>query len=161
MVEVHGFDTNTAQSSAHALLMGQLSQALDYFNSLLATPAVNAAGAVTAFTASEFGRTFGRNGSGTDHGWGAHQMVMGAAVDGRKVHGQFPFFDPATQPTVYGSTIPSISVDQYAGHLARWFGASPTDLAMLFPNLARFPASASPSFFKASGLGRSGRASQV
>jgi uncharacterized protein (DUF1501 family) len=150
MVRLDGFDTHDGQPIGHARLMGRLSMALDYFNTLLASPAINAANAVTVFTASEFGRTFGSNGDGTDHGWGAHHLVMGAAVDGGKVHGVIPEMGLNAPRTVArGSMIPAISVDQYAGHLARWFGASNSDLATLFPNLSRFQGSASPSFFKA------------
>jgi uncharacterized protein (DUF1501 family) len=149
MVRLDGFDTHDVQPIRHAALMGRLSMALDYFNTLLASPAINAENAVTVFTASEFGRTFGSNGDGTDHGWGAHHLVMGAAVDGGKVHGVIPEMGLTAPRTVArGSMIPAISVDQYAGHLARWFGASPTNLATLFPNLSRFQGSASPSFFK-------------
>ena len=150
MVGLNGFDTHDGQPIGHARLLGRLSQALDYFNTLLATPEINAANAVTTFTASEFGRTFGSNGDGTDHGWGAHHLVMGGAVDGGKVHGVIPEMGLNAPRTVArGSMIPAISVDQYAGHMARWFGASNSDLATLFPNLSRFSASASPSFFKA------------
>jgi uncharacterized protein (DUF1501 family) len=150
MVRLDGFDTHDGQPFGHARLMGRLSMALDYFNTLLGSTAINAANAVTVFTASEFGRTFGSNGDGTDHGWGAHHLVMGAAVDGGKVHGVIPEMGLNAPRTVArGSMIPAIAVDQYAGHLARWFGASNSDLASLFPNLSRFSGSASPSFFKA------------
>jgi uncharacterized protein (DUF1501 family) len=150
MVRLDGFDLHDGQPIGHARLLGRLSQALDYFNTLLATPEINAANAVTTFTASEFGRTFGSNGDGTDHGWGAHHLVMGGAVNGGKVHGVIPEMGLNAPRTVSrGSMIPAISVDQYAGHLARWFGANNSDLATLFPNLSRFSASASPSFFKA------------
>jgi uncharacterized protein (DUF1501 family) len=150
MVQLAGFDTHTLQALAHARLMGQLSQALGYFDNLLAPAKFNARDAVTVFTASEFGRTFGSNGHGTDHGWGAHHLVRGGAVDGGKVHGVIPVMGLNAPRTVArGSMIPAISVDQYAGHLARWFGANNSDLATLFPNLSRFSASASPSFFKA------------
>jgi uncharacterized protein (DUF1501 family) len=147
MVAMGGFDTHSLQLNSHAVLMGQLSQALEYFNTQLSTPEVNAANAVTVFTASEFGRTFGSNGDGTDHGWGAHHLVMGGAVDGGKIHGEVPTMGLNAPRTVArGSTIPSIAVDQYAGQLARWFGASPTDVANLFPNLSRF--AAAPAIFK-------------
>ena len=35
---------------------------------------------VTAFTNSDFGRTFPSNDLGSDHGWGSHHIVMGGAV---------------------------------------------------------------------------------
>ena len=30
------------------------------------------------------------NGRGSDHGWGGHQSVLGAAVDGRRTYGRLP-----------------------------------------------------------------------
>jgi uncharacterized protein (DUF1501 family) len=146
LLTIGGFDLHDSQPLSHARLMGRLSQALEYFNTQLS--ALNAADKVTVFTASEFGRTFGSNGDGTDHGWGAHHLVMGGAVDGGKIHGDVPTMGLNAPRTVArGSMIPSIAVDQYAGQLARWFGASPTDVATLFPNLSRF--AAAPPIFKA------------
>ena len=46
---------------------------------------------VTAFTQSEFGRTLQPSGSGSDHAWGNHQLVLGGAVNGG-VYGQMPTF---------------------------------------------------------------------
>ncbi|MEZ5728944.1 MAG: DUF1501 domain-containing protein [Burkholderiaceae bacterium] len=61
-------------------MLGGLARALEYFERLLANPAIGAAGDVTTFTASDFGRTGTSNGDGTDHGWGAHHFVVGGAV---------------------------------------------------------------------------------
>ncbi len=46
-------------------------------------------------TMTEFGRTVAENGSGgTDHGHGSCLFVLGAAVDGGRVHGTLPSLDP-------------------------------------------------------------------
>ena len=45
---------------------------------------------VTLFTASDFGRTAVENGDGTDHGWGAHHLVVGGAVNGQRIYGEIP-----------------------------------------------------------------------
>ncbi|MBU1775913.1 MAG: DUF1501 domain-containing protein, partial [Gammaproteobacteria bacterium] len=96
---------------------------------------------VTLFTASDFGRTFASNGSGTDHGWGGHHFVAGGAVRGKDIYGEFPQTSiSADNPRDIGSgsLIPNISVDQYAATLARWFGLSPAEITAVFPNLANF-----------------------
>ncbi len=46
---------------------------------------------VTVMTMTEFGRTVAENGSGgTDHGHGSCLFLLGAEIDGGKVHGDFP-----------------------------------------------------------------------
>jgi uncharacterized protein (DUF1501 family) len=100
--------------------------------------------AVTTFTASDFSRTFTTNGDGTDHAWGAHHFMMGGAVRGGVVYGQYPTIgvDQGTtfqNPDMSGNIlIPTMSVDQYAATMGRWFGVSDTALATIFPNLRNF-----------------------
>jgi uncharacterized protein (DUF1501 family) len=139
MVQLGGFDTHDSQLRDHGRLLGQLSQALAYFDSLMSDPSVNAQGLVTAFTASEFGRTLSSNGDGTDHGWGGHHFVVGGAVRGGNIWGRFPVIGVnGADDAGRGSLIPAIAVDQYAGVLARWFGVPNSGLYDLFPNLSRF-----------------------
>ena len=94
---------------------------------------------VTLFTASDFGRTLAINGDGTDHGWGSHHFVVGDAVNGGQIHGDIPppvfghDFD-----AVSGRLIPSLSVEQYAAPLGRWFGLSEIDVVSALPNLINF-----------------------
>ena len=67
-------------------------------------------------------------------------LVIGGAVNGNKIYGQFPEFalggpdDSGTE----GRWIPTISLDQYGATLAAWFGVSPQDLGAVFPNLQNF-----------------------
>jgi len=94
---------------------------------------------VTLFTASDFGRNLPSNGQGTDHGWGGHQMVFGGALAGARLIGRFPVLqvggpDDAGQ----GVWIPTTSVDQLGGELARWFGADPNNVDAVFPRLQYF-----------------------
>ncbi|MBK6854575.1 MAG: DUF1501 domain-containing protein [Burkholderiales bacterium] len=149
-VQLGGFDTHDQQNGRHADLMAQLDQALAYFDTTLLSLGV--APQVTTFTASDFGRTFTSNGDGTDHGWGSHQFVLGGAVNGGALYGAWPSlsqrnptsnkFDASPDQLGNGVLLPTTSVDQYAATLARWFGASDTQIATLLPNLARFdPAS--------------------
>jgi len=143
-VSVGGFDLHSGQLTPHSNLLGDLSKCLSAFQTEMETQG-NAAN-VTTFTVSDFGRTFPVNGGdGSDHGWGNHQLVMGSAVNGAKIYGNFPNINPATGGGIGGSDdtglgrwIPGTSVDQYAATLAKWFGVTPTDLNMVFPNLAHF-----------------------
>ncbi|NOU00305.1 MAG: DUF1501 domain-containing protein [Gallionella sp.] len=146
-VSIGGFDTHDNQLANQADLMARIAHAVSYFDGVLATlPVGDMSNKVTLFTASDFGRTFTSNGDGTDHGWGAHHFVVGGAVKGKDIYGSFP--QSAVTNTSAGidnpldvgsgSLIPTISVDQYAGTLAKWFGLSTAEIATVFPNLAKF-----------------------
>ncbi len=104
-----------------------------------ATAALGVAHQVTAFTASDFGRVLQHNGRGSDHGWGGHHFIMGGAVQGNRVYGQFPTVAlNGPEDSGRGALIPTTSVDEYAATLARWFGVSSSNLPLVLPNIGRF-----------------------
>ena len=45
---------------------------------------------MTTFTASDFSRSCTTNGDGTDHAWGNHHFILGGAVRGGDLYGQYP-----------------------------------------------------------------------
>ena len=147
-VSMGGFDTHDNQNRNHADLMAKLAHALRYFDTTLG--AMGARSNVSTFTASDFGRTFTSNGDGTDHGWGAHHFVMGGAVRGGDLYGNFPVlgaknasnnnFDSSPNQLGNGSLLPEIAVDQVGATLGRWFGLSDGQLLDIFPNLANHDA---------------------
>lgn len=133
-----GFDTHGSQSWQHWDLLKQVSEALAAFYN--ATAELGVADQVTSFTLSDFGRSLQPSGSGSDHGWGNHHLILGGAVRGGRVYGRFP--DLSLQgPDDCGSRgvlIPSTSTEQYGATLARWMGVSDTDLPSVFGNLSNF-----------------------
>jgi uncharacterized protein (DUF1501 family) len=138
-VSIGGFDTHSDQLNAQNSLYTQLSQAMNAFYQ--ATVEIGAAPDVTAFTLSDFNRTYAPDStSGTDHAWGSHHLIMGGAVHGGDFYGTFPTLalggpDDATDE---GRWIPTTSLDQYAGTLANWFGVPTADLPTIFTNLPNF-----------------------
>jgi uncharacterized protein (DUF1501 family) len=134
---VQGYDTHGSQLSAQANLLTELSQAMNAFYN--ATVELGVDHQVTTFTASDFGRTYPTNGSGSDHGWGSHQFVMGGAVLGGRFYGTFPTLAVnGPDDTGQGRWIPTTSVDEFSATMASWFGVSSSDLAAVFPNIGRF-----------------------
>lgn len=134
---VGGWDLHDAQLAAHADLLGNVSRCLRAFYD--ATVELGVAESVTAFTASDFGRTFNTNGDGSDHGWGSHHLIVGGAVRGGDIYGRMPELAiGGPDDTGRGRWIPTTSVDEYAATLARWFGVSATDLPLVLPNIGRF-----------------------
>ena len=143
-VSLGGFDTHQFENATQPNLLAEIAQALVYFDSALSNiGGVDLRSAVTTFTCSDFNRTFTSNGSGTDHAWGSHHFMMGGAVKGGTIYGQYPTLGvdqgSFNNPDMSGNAlIPTTSVDQYIATLGAWFGTSPTDLATIFPNLANF-----------------------
>ena len=143
MVSLGGFDLHDNLISQQPTLMKRVSEAMSAFYD--ATVELGVADKVTAFTASDFGRTLSSNGDGSDHGWGSHHFMVGGAVKGRAFYGKAPpvsitnTADANDQWHVgQGRLLPSTSVDQYAATLAKWFGVSNTELAGVLPNLSHF-----------------------
>ena len=94
---------------------------------------------VTTFTISDFARTLTSNGNGTDHAWGGNAMVMGSAVNGGTIYGEYPSLAlGSSQEASMGILIPGLSTDEYFAELAQWMGVGDTDMPYLLPNLSRF-----------------------
>jgi uncharacterized protein (DUF1501 family) len=135
---IGGFDTHSQQSWAQWDLLRNVAEAMNAFYA--ATVEMGVASGVTTFTESDFGRTLQPSGSGSDHGWGSHHLVLGGAVRGGDVYGTFPFpaLGGADDANSRGVLIPSSSLDQYGATLAKWFGVSAAAMAQVFPNLGYF-----------------------
>jgi uncharacterized protein (DUF1501 family) len=143
-VSMGGFDLHDNLIANQPGLMKQLSDAMAAF--YRETVALGLGDKVTAFTASDFGRTLASNGDGSDHGWGGHHFVVGGAVQGKQIYGtpqvvsinndsKLPGYDGHVGQ---GRLIPSTSVDQYGATLASWFGVPAGSLENILPNLRNF-----------------------
>jgi uncharacterized protein (DUF1501 family) len=134
-----GFDTHALELETHNNLYPQLSQALAAFYA--ATEELGMADNVTTFTESDFSRTFQPTTTdGSDHAWGSHHLVLGGAVQGGQIYGQFPTFELSgpNDTDTRGRWIPTTSIDQYGATLCSWFGIPDSALATVFPNFANF-----------------------
>ena len=158
-----GFDTHNGQVAGQTDgqngLFFHLSQAMRAFYDEMTVQ--GAQNSVTSFTLSEFGRTFDPADSGinvgSDHAWGNHMLVMGGAVRGGDFYGStrpdgsgdiFPTLvnngpDDADNAgsAARGRWIPTVSVEQYAATLTRWFGVPDSEISAIFPNLSNFTVS--------------------
>ena len=135
---VGGYDTHEDELASQGNLLSELSECMNAFYQ--ATVELNVADRVTLFTASDFGRTFQATGSGADHAWGSHALVMGGSVKGGEIYGSYPTLVLDGPDDVgEGRWVPSTSVDEYSSTLAKWFGVtSQSDLATVLPNIGRF-----------------------
>ena len=154
--QVGGYDLHSGQTNysvnspnnvilgAHANLFAELSQSLLVFQR--AMEQLGLQNSVTAFTASDFGRTFPSNGVGSDHGWGSHHLILGGAgaanggsVLGGQTYGKLPALTiNGPDDTGTGRWIPTTAIDQYFATIATWFGVDPGNLSTVFPNIGRF-----------------------
>ena len=139
-VATGGYDTHSNQASSIPNLHNDLATAMRAFYD--ATVEIGAQNEVTSFTASDFGRTLTVNRDGTDHGWGGHHLVIGGALQGNRMIGDFP--EPAighNLDTNNGRLIPTTAVDQYAATFGRWFGLNDSELQDALPGLQNFATS--------------------
>ncbi len=136
-VAMGGWDTHDNQLADHPTLLSELANGMAAFYN--ATAELGVSEQVTAFTASDFGRTLTSNGDGTDHGWGGNHIVLGGAVQGADIYGQLPQMSLGSDDDLGdGRIIPTLSVDQYAATLAQWFGLADNELTEILPNLNNF-----------------------
>lgn len=148
LVSLGGFDLHDNLIAQQPTLLSRVSSAMTAFYD--ATVELGVARNVTAFTASDFGRTLTSNGDGSDHGWGGHHLMVGGAVKGSAFYGTAPPISVGNSTTLaqdqwhvgQGRLLPSTSVDQYAATLAAWFGVEPGEMNSILPNLRQFGAPA-------------------
>ena len=136
-IDFGGWDHHDEVLQEQAGMLYLVDLALGEFNT--AMERIGCADMVTTFSMSEFARTLTSNGNGTDHAWGTNVMLMGGAVNGGRMYGDYPSL-ALDGPLEIGNgvLIPTASTDEYFAELAIWFGVPRADLPILFPNISRF-----------------------
>ncbi len=136
-VQIGGFDTHDDLVTLQPGLLGDVSNSIKSFYDALVEMGMDTA--VTLFTHSDFGRTLTSNGDGSDHAWGGVQFVVGGAVRGGAIYGDYPLLEIGSAQDVGGGRfIPAVSADQYAATLATWFGVADADLSSVAPSIGNF-----------------------
>jgi len=136
-VDLGGWDMHDELTNSQNELLGYVDVGFAEFQA--AMEELNLSDCVTTFLVSEFARTLTTNGNGSDHGWGGNVMVMGGAVNGGQIFGNYPTLALDSIIDVGGGVlIPSTSCDEYFAELAIWFGVDPSELATIFPNIGNF-----------------------
>ena len=141
-----GWDHHDNVLGAQAGMLPVLSNALGEFYDALSEMGLQ--DQVTTFTISDFARTLTSNGNGSDHAWGGNQMIMGGAINGQTIYGDYPSLALGGNDLNLddrGRILPQTSVDEFYAELALWFGVSPNDLDYILPNLCNFYSSTCPS----------------
>jgi uncharacterized protein (DUF1501 family) len=129
IVKQTGYDTHSNQDTRHPALIQTLTQAIASFQEDIEKLGV--ADRVIGMTFSEFGRRLAENGSkGTDHGTSSVQIAFGNKVQ-PGIIGADPDF---TTLDSRGDSLFNIEYRQlYASILSEWFGATPEQMATVFP----------------------------
>jgi uncharacterized protein (DUF1501 family) len=136
-VGVGGFDLHDNLLAQHPVLLAGVGGAMAAFDKEMI--ALGVSNQVTAFTASDFGRTLTSNGDGSDHGWGSYHFVMGGAVQGKSFFGKAPTLgDNGPDDVGQGRMLPTMAVDQLAATLASWMGVSDTNLPTVVPSIGNY-----------------------
>lgn len=90
---------------------------------------------------SDFGRTLTPNSrGGSDHGWGGHSFMLGGAVKGGRILGEYPndLTDSGHLNLGRGRVLPTMSYESVWNAIALWFGVKESDLNEVLPNRHSF-----------------------
>jgi uncharacterized protein (DUF1501 family) len=136
-IEYGGWDHHDGLISQQAAMLPEVDGAVRAFYQCLT--ALGMQNNVTLFTASDFARTLTTDSDGSDHAWGGNQFVIGGAVNGRRIYGQYPSLAIKGPLDVgRGRLIPQVAVDSYFAELALWLGVPKSSLPLVLPNIGNF-----------------------
>jgi len=128
-----GFDTHQNQLPKQAELLATLSGAMAAFHEALRELGIS--DRVTAYTDTEFNRALVPNRThGSDHGWGGHNLVMGASIRGGDIQGTMPSLELRGKNDV-GSGVwsPTLFTHDYQASMAHRFGLPQHEIHRTLP----------------------------
>ncbi len=133
----HGWDHHDELLDNHAQMLRVLDDALSEFDKALEE--LDVSDKVLTFTTSDFGRTLTSNGNGTDHAWGGNSIVMGGAIKGGEIFGEYPSLELNSDLDIGGGVlIPTTSTDQFYENILNWYGLKQNSINEILPNLGNF-----------------------
>ena len=125
-VGIEGFDTHADQLGAHSALLADVSGALSRFWSELGPQHQKRS---LVMTTTEFGRRVAENGSsGTDHGLGSVQFLLGGDVAGGQVAGEY-----GLSSLVDGDLPMAVPAQDLYADALRWLGGPVEDVLGVNP----------------------------
>jgi uncharacterized protein (DUF1501 family) len=132
-----GYDTHSDQKATHSSKLRGLSYSLGDF--YLALKEIEMENDVVVMVVSEFSRSTGDNGDGTDHAWGGHYFVLGGDVKGGE-YGTMPDLTLGSDDDISkkGRLIPTISNSQYIATVLKWFGLDDNEIKTILPEIDNF-----------------------
>lgn len=143
----HGWDHHDELLSAQSDMLKVLDNGLYEFNNALEE--IGASKNVLTFTASDFGRSLTSNGNGTDHAWGGNSIIMGEAINGGEIFGEYPSLKLNSKHDIGGGVlIPTLSTDELYAKILKWYGIKGKSIKEILPNLKNFKASKNFSLIK-------------
>lgn len=126
-IEYGGWDHHDGVIAQQAEMLPEVDAAVKAFYDCLA--ALGLENSVTLFTASDFGRTLTTDSDGADHAWGGNHFVVGGAVNGQRLYGNYPsLYIDNPLDVGRGRLRTQVSVDSYFAELALWLGVPKSSL---------------------------------
>ena len=135
-VELGGWDHHSAMKASLSTKFIELNGALAAFQQEMKFKGYW--DSVSLVITSDFARTLTPNsGEGTDHAWGGNYFIMGGAVNGGIIHGEYPsdLTDDGPLSIGRGRLIPSMSWESVLNPIAQWMGVqTEQELNYCLPN---------------------------
>lgn len=141
-IERGGFDTHSDVEIHLNNLFSEINEAFQAFSSEMKLQ--NIWNNVTLIQTSDFARTLNPNGGdGTDHAWGGNYMMMGGAVKGGQILGEYPedITDEGPWTLGRGRMIPTTPWEAAFRGIASWLGIGEDKMSEVCPNLHHFNSS--------------------